>query len=145
MINLKKLLTKILNKLYYANNFGAVTGQEFADKSIASGSTWRGYATFTLPPGAWLVFITVQFSTNNTGYRLFTVSDSNATSSGTLNRTVRIAATPGAATSLTACFPAVGTGSRVYYVNVNQNSGSALTVYGRYTAIKVGEAFQTVT
>ena len=144
MLSLKKLLTKILNKLYYVNNFGAVTGQEFANKTINSVSSgWTGYATFTLPPGAWLVFITVQFSTNNTGCRQFTVGDSDATSAGTLNRTVRIAATPGAATALTTCFPAVG--NRTYYVNVLQNSGSALTVYGRYTAIKVGEEFQTVT
>lgn len=143
MINLKKLLDKILYKLYFVNNFGAVTGQEFADKKINSGSTWTGYATFTLPPGAWLVFITVQYSTHNTGYRQFTISDSNATSVGTLNRTTRIAATPGAATALTTCFPAVG--NRTYYVNVCQNSGTQLTVYGRYTAIKVGEQFQTVT
>ena len=143
MINLKKLLDKILYRLYFVKNFGAVTGQEFADKKINSGSSWVGYSTFTLPAGAWLVFITVQYSTHNTGYRQFTISDSNATSAGTLNRTVRIAATPGAATALTTCFPAVG--NRTYYVNVVQNSGAQLTVYGRYTAIKVGEAFQTVT
>lgn len=145
MINLKKLLNKILNKLYYVNNFGAVTGQEFADKSIASGSTWTGYATFTLPPGAWLVFIAVQFATNNTGYRQVTISDSSATSAGTVNRTARMAATQGANTHFSVIFPAVGTGSRVYYVNCCQNSGTSLKVIGRYTAIKVGEEFQTVT
>lgn len=143
MINLKKLLTKILNKLYYVNNFGAVTGQEFADKKMASGNTWKGYATFTLPAGAWLVFIAMAFSTNNTGYRQVTISDSNATSGGTMNRTTRVAATPGANTHFNMVFPAVG--NRTYYVNVIQNSGTQLNVNGRYTAIKVGEEFQTVT
>ncbi len=143
MINLKKLLDKILYRLYYVNNFGAVTGQEFADKKINSGTSWTGYATFNLPPGAWLVFICVQFATNNTGYRQFTVGDSNATSAGTLIRTARMAATPGAATACTECFPAVG--NRTYYVNVCQNSGAQLNVNGRYTAIKVGEEFQRVT
>lgn len=124
-------------------NFGAVTGQEFADKKINSGSSWTGYATFNLPAGAWLVFICVQFATNNTGYRQFTVSDSNATSAGTLIRTTRMGATPGAATACTECFPAVG--NRTYYVNVCQNSGAQLNVNGRYTAIKLGNQFQTVT
>ena len=124
-------------------NFGAVTGQEFADKSMASGSTWRGYATFTLPAGAWLVFIAMAFSTNNTGYRQVTISDSNATSAGTMNRTTRVAATPGANTHFNMVFPAVG--NRTYYVNLCQNSGASLTVYGRYTAIKLGNSFRAVT
>ena len=144
MLSLKKLLTKILNKLYYVDNFGAVTGQEFADKKINSGSAWTGYATFTLPPGAWLVFIAVQFAANNTGYRQVTISDSSATSAGTVNRTARMAATQGANTHFSVIFPAVGTGSRVYYVNVLQNSGSQLNVIGRYTAIKLGNEFQTI-
>ena len=47
----------IWNSLYYADAFGAVTGQEFADKKISSGTSWTGYATFNLPAGVWLVFI----------------------------------------------------------------------------------------
>ena len=133
----------IWDSLYYRDNFGAVTGQEFADKSMASGSTWRGYATLTLPAGAWLVFIAMAFSTNNTGYRQVTISDSNATSAGTMNRTTRVAATPGANTHFNMVFPAVG--NRTYYVNLCQNSGASLTVNGRYTAIKLGNSFRAVT
>lgn len=122
-------------------NFGAVTGQEFADKKINSGASWTGYATLTLPPGAWLLSICVQFSTHNTGYRQFTISDT--TSAGTLIRTVRVPTNQGAPTSHTITVPVVG--GRKYYINVCQNSGTALTVYGRYTAIKLGNQFQTVT
>ena len=139
MINLKKLLYKILYKIYFVANFGAITGATLPDKSISSGSSWVNYGSFTVPEGAWILFIAVQFSTNNTGYRQFTLGDSSG-AAGVLNRTVRIAATPGAATSLTmACAVTGGT----YYINVCQNSGSALTVYGRYTAIKVGESFSS--
>lgn len=133
----------IWDRLYYADAFGAVTGQEFADKKINSGSAWTGYATFNLPAGVWLVFICVQFATNNTGYRQFTVGDSNATSAGTLIRTTRVGATPGAATACTECFPAVG--NRTYYVNVCQNSGAQLNVNGRYTAIRLGDAVRAAT
>lgn len=133
----------IWDRLYYADAFGAITGQEFADKKINSGTSWTGYATFNLPAGFWLVFICVQFATNNTGYRQFTVSDSNATSAGTLIRTTRMGATPGAATACTECFPAVG--NRTYYVNVCQNSGAQLNVNGRYTAIRLGDAVRAAT
>lgn len=141
MLSLKKLLTKILNKLYYTEHYGAITGATLPDKSISSGSSWVNYGSFTVPEGAWIIFIAVQFSTNNTGYRQFTLGDSSG-AAGVLNRTVRVAATPGATTALT--MGCAVTGGK-YYINVCQNSGSALTVYGRYTAIKVGEEFQAIT
>ena len=151
--SLKKLLEKITGSVDeiisspimtgVVYNFGAITGGVWSDKLINTGSSWAGFATFTLPPGAWLVMITVQFSTNNTGYRQFTVSDTNETSAGVLNRTTRMPATPGAATAWSMCFPADG--NQKYYVNVCQNSGTQLTVYGRYTAIKLGNEFRTVT
>ena len=54
-------------------------------------------------------------------------------------RTVRRAPTNGAATSVDINCPLEG--GKTYYINGIQNSGSALTVQTRYTAVKIGKNY----
>jgi hypothetical protein len=136
MLSLKKLLTKILNKLYYVDNYGAITGASIADKNLSSGSSWQNIGSFTLPEGIWLLYLTSVFATNATGYRLLTISDVSA-AAGTVIRTVRQAPTNGAVTTIAINCPLQG--GQTYYLNGVQNSGTTLKVETRYTAIKIGE------
>lgn len=79
--------------------------------------------------------VTVSFSTNATGYRALSVSNTSA-SAGAAIQTARVAAVSG--TTTTACICLLFKGGTLY-VNAVQNSGSSLTVSPRYTAVKLAE------
>lgn len=137
MISVKKLLYKILNRLHYVPFYGAITGASLPDVNLASSATgWKAIASFTLPDGVWLVYLTCVFASNATGFRIATIAEASAVA-GTVIRTVRISATPSAVTTIAINCPLVG--GRTYYINGLQNSGSTLKVETRYTAVKIGE------
>ena len=120
------------------DHYGAITGASIADKSLSSGSSWQNIGAITLPDGAWLLYLTAVFASNSSGYRLLTVADTSA-AAGTGIRTVRRAPTNGAATTIAINCPLEG--GKTYYINGVQNSGSALTVQTRYTAVKIGKNY----
>lgn len=120
------------------DHYGAITGASIADKSLSSGSSWQNIGSITLPDGAWLLYLTVVFPTNSSGYRQLTVADTSA-AAGTVIRTVRRAPTNGAATTIAINCPLEG--GKTYYINGAQNSGSALTVQTGYTAIRIGKNY----
>lgn len=120
------------------DHYGDITGASIADKSLSSGSSWQNIGSITLPDGAWLLYLTVVFPTNSSGYRQLAVAEQSA-AAGTAIRTVRRAPTNGAATTIAINCPLEG--GRTYYINGVQNSGSALTVQTRYTAIRIGKNY----
>ena len=85
-----------------------------------------------------MLYLTAVFASNGTGYRQLAVADQSA-AAGTVIRTVRRAPTNGAATSVDINCPLEG--GKTYYINGIQNSGSALTVQTRYTAVKIGKNY----
>lgn len=120
------------------DHYGAISGASIADKSLSSGSSWQNIGSITLPDGAWLLYLTAVFASNGSGYRLLTIADTSA-AAGTVIRTVRRAPTNGAATTIAINCPLEG--GKTYYINGVQNSGSALTVQTRYTAVKIGKNY----
>ena len=120
------------------DHYGAISGASIADKSLSSGSSWQNIGSITLPDGAWLLYLTAVFASNGSGYRQLAVADQSA-AAGTVIRTVRRAPTNGAATTVDINCPLEG--GKTYYINGIQNSGSALTVQTRYTAVKIGKNY----
>lgn len=120
------------------DHYGAISGASIADKSLSSGSSWQNIGSITLPDGAWLLYLTASFASNSSGYRLLTIADTSA-AAGTVIRTERRAPTNGAATTIAINCPLEG--GKTYYINGVQNSGSALTVQTRYTAVKIGKNY----
>lgn len=141
MISVKKLLFKIVNRLYYVPTYGVITGASIADKNLSSGTAWQNIGSITLPDGVWLLYLTSVFATSNAGYRQLALGDASGVA-GTIIRTVRRAPTNGTATTIALNCPLEG--GRTYYVNGVQNSGGTLKVETRYTAIKIGEDTSSV-
>ena len=142
MISVKKLIYKIVNRLYYVPTYGAITGGIFEDKQLNSVTgTWQNIGTITLPAGVWLVYLMASFAQNTSGVRQLTIGDTS-TSAGVVIRTARVAPANGAATTVQLNCPLQG--GNTYYVNGAQNSGSKLTVQTRYTAVKIGEDTSSV-
>lgn len=141
MISVKKLIYKIVNRLYYVPTYGVITGASIADKNLSSGTTWQNIGSITLPDGVWLLYLTSVFATSNAGYRQLALGDASGVA-GTIIRTVRRAPTNGTATTIALNCPLEG--GRTYYVNGVQNSGGTLKVETRYTAVKIGEDTSSV-
>lgn len=109
----------------------------FADKSVASG-TRTNLGSFTLTKGTWLICIAVNFPSNANGYRDINISNSSAGSQLDRYRYYRCAPANGSDTHITwTIFDAVSANTTTRYVNVLQNSGSALTVGGGYIAFRL--------
>ena len=160
-VSLKKLLTKILEWIGNRNDnlpidssgnvtangciygkvdyFGGLGGYSPADKTVATGASWKELYNFTLPSGIWLVTFAVQYTSNATGMRAISLGTETA-AAGTIARTVRCqAANDGVITmSLTVPVP-----SGKYYINTYQTSGTSLTAQTRSTAVKIGTALGT--
>lgn len=141
MISVKKLIYKIVNRLYYVPTYGVITGASIADKNLSSGTAWQNIGSITLPDGVWLLYLTSVFATSNAGYRQLALGDASGVA-GTIIRTVRRAPTNGTATTIALNCPLEG--GRTYYVNGVQNSGGTLKVETRYTAVKIGEGTSSV-
>ena len=165
MISVKKLLYKVVTKINSHNStlsshtttlsnhttsintinnnikvarVGTIEGTG-SSKSIASGGTWKNLCSITLPAGVWIVFMSVDFDANGTGYRQATLSTANNTAGGNL-RTARVHATP-TPSDTGIVFSCGVTGGSTYYLNCVQNSGSSLSTAYRYVALRIGTAY----
>lgn len=123
---------------------GAIIGEApSVEPTVPSGTSWQNLRTITLTKGVWMVTIGAEFDGNSAGFRAITLS-TGSTSAGTAIRTVRSAPASTGHTGLQATFPVeVTSTSQIFYLNVFQNSGSALTVRPRHTAIKLGNSTST--
>lgn len=117
------------------NVYGDLLGETLTTANIAN-SGWREAGSFTLPTGVWLLNVAVQFQSNSTGNRQLSLNTATA-SAGALLLTRRQLA----ANSITTDMGVMGVvqGGQTWYINVSQNSGSALTVQPRYSAVRLGD------
>lgn len=142
MISTKKLIYNVIQRFSKVNYKGAIEGSAWTSKSIASGSSWVNLGSITVPPGVWLVSVVATFPSNSTGYRMVTFSDSSSSGGANL-RTQRMPASNGTNTNIPMTFVVSGTEAKTYYLNVVQNSGSALSVDGRYSLVKLADSLGT--
>ena len=136
MLDVKKLLTKLLHKVDTAEFYGHPQGQGLSDYSLASGTSWVRIGSITLPKGVWLIRVSVTFPSNATGRRMITLSNSSATAGGGID-TVSQQAVNGYATVMQIVTYRVLTASTPLYINAVQNSGSTLSLTIRYTAWRI--------
>lgn len=108
----------------------------FADTSVASG-TRTNLGSFTLTKGTWLICIAVNFPNNANGYRDINMSSSSGGTQIDRYRYYRCAPTNGSDTHITWTIFDTASANITRYVNVLQNSGSALTVGGGYIAFRL--------
>lgn len=103
--------------------------EDLANKSVPNNSI-TNLGSFTLTKGLYLVYLTAAFANNTTGYRQLLLSSSATGSS--LNRycSFIFAPCPSTGTGKVSCLLQVTASSATYYINVYQNSGSALNVTG---------------
>lgn len=105
--------------------------------SVASGS-WKTVASITLPRGIWILSGYTQYNSNSTGIRSTVLSESQDDGTSTRNMSSDLNNNTGNNTSKLHFVDIYQIASEVtYYLNAYQNSGSAITTYGRMVAIKI--------
>lgn len=106
--------------------------------SVAS-ATWKTTAEITLPRGIWVLSGYIQFNSNTTGIRsaVLSASRDSGTSTRNMSSDTKEPMTGGNATKLHFFDVYQVASETTYYLNAYQNCGSALTIYGRITAIKI--------
>lgn len=126
MASTKIELTGVRNLL--KNNSGTV--------SVASGSTYN-LDSFTLSAGTWLVSVHGYFQQNASYRRSIWVGSSSTGSGGLTNNARANSAGESQAVNIQFTYIDTVTASTTRYVNVYQNSGSALNVRSRVRAVKL--------
>ena len=115
---------------------GALSG---AASSLAN-NAWASIGSIEFPAGLFLVIVQVQFGTNANGRRQIGISSNNAAdSSGVINNMAWDfkAAVNGASTFCSVTTVINFSATTRYYVKAYQNSGSALAITPRFTAVKL--------
>ena len=136
MLDMKKLIAKLLHKVDTAEFYGHPQGASLSNYSLASGTSWVRVGQITLPKGVWLIRVGVAFPANATGRRMITLSNSSATAGGGID-TESAQAVNGYNTNLQIVTFRVLTASTTLYINAVQNSGSTLSLTIRYTAWRI--------
>lgn len=111
---------------------------EPASVSLAT-ATWKTIATLTLDVGVYLLVGGVRFASNATGIRRCQMSKTaDADNQFGVISNLALNAVNGTYTYCNVTwFANVTADDTVYYLNAYQNSGSALTTYGRFYAVKI--------
>lgn len=106
--------------------------------SVANAS-WETTAEITLGRGIWILSGYIQFNSNATGIRsaVLSASQDSGTSTRNMSSDTSPAMTSGNSTKLHFVDVYQIASETTYYLNAYQNCGSALTIYGRLTAIKI--------
>lgn len=114
----------------------------YVDASVVNvaNNSWKTIATITLPSrGMWLVYLSAQFASNATGRRMMIFTKTQNSDSGNLSVQFKDNRAP-ANGSVSLCKGMDVrriTSPETIYLNVYQNSGSALDCYGRIYAIRL--------
>lgn len=116
---------------------GATTQTMPGSSSLANNS-WVGKANLTLSPGVYVLEGGCRFAANATGYRAVVLASSN-NSSTILTRGARTITPAVDGVAVAASFTMIRefTEQTTLYVNAYQNSGSALTVYPWFRAVRI--------
>jgi hypothetical protein len=105
--------------------------------SVASGS-WKTVASITLTRGIWILSGYTQYNSNSTGIRSTVLSESQDDGTSTRNMSSDLRTNTGNNTSKLHFVDIYQIATQTtYYLNAYQNSGSAITTYGRMVAIKI--------
>lgn len=143
MLNIKKLILKILFNFKYADFYGAPTGSTLPDKSVSSGTSWKNLGSITLPKGVWFISACVAFPSNAAGRRAMSLSTTSGSGGATLATETK-GAVNGTSTYLQCRITQYFDGSTPLYVLGLQNSGSTLTASIRWSAYKLGEEVRRI-
>lgn len=139
LTRLKPAFTKINSRLGVLEACKVVTVDTSVayDVTQASGAAFNA-GNFTLTKGEYLVVLTGRWAANANGYRQIWLSDSASGSSLRWNTVTSVRAVDGAITNvqMTALLQ-VTAASATFYVVVNQNSGSSLTLNVRRAVTKI--------
>lgn len=140
MLNLKALLTKILNHI---NDVGTWVSDIASAVSCGTAKYYK-IASITLPAGTWTIFTCANFpATNATGYRdIYTTTDdfTNGTTTMPSNYAyiTRLVIPAGNyAQVLNASFPVKVSSQTTFNLVGHQNSGSTMSVTGRMYAVRI--------
>lgn len=111
-----------------------------SNTSIASGTSWTNFTSFSLPAGTHIVEVVARFASNASGRRALNLSDS----SGGSYYPYLFSQDNRAAVDGNYTFCHINTvihvaAAKTLYINVAQNSGSALTTYVSYQYTKIGD------
>lgn len=109
----------------------------FTNKSVASGTSMVNLGSFTLAAGYWIVYVNAIFASNATGRRALNISESSGGSAISEASVLVVPPVSGTDTRIQLVYFLHPTASTTYYANVYQNSGSTLTVQGRYGTWKI--------
>ena len=112
-----------------------VTGS--ATVSLASGTTLTQITSFTLSPGTWHISLGLSFASNATGRRQGNLSTTSGGSAVVTALACNANATNGTQTLMNWGYDITITASTTYYLNAYQNSGSALSTSGYYSAVRI--------
>lgn len=107
-----------------------------AATSVATATTVN-LDTITLAAGTWLVTYSVEFASNATGRRVMTLTTNATSLTSTPLYMMSTAAANGLATNLSRSQVIVTTASTTRYLNVYQNSGSALNCRSCIQAVRI--------
>lgn len=107
-----------------------------AATSVATATTVN-LDTITLAAGTWLVTYSVEFASNATGRRVMTLTTNATSLTSTPLYMMSTAAANGLATNLSRSQVIVATASTTRYLNVYQNSGSALNCRSCIQAVRI--------
>ena len=108
-------------------------------ESVTSNANWHTVKDFTISaPGTYLISIHANFPSNATGRRQMVLSTSQDSSSAVARRFMESKnAVNGTATYLNLTAVVVVPSSTTYYINVQQNSGSSLSVTWEYSYVRL--------
>ena len=119
-----------------ADKVVTVSGSSMSVASATSGAT--SLCSITLGAGLWVILCNARLGTSANGYRYIALSTSS-TSMGAVSHSATVLAAPASGNQTQISFPAYVnvSASTTYYLNVRQNSGSAITCTGYIDAIKI--------
>jgi hypothetical protein len=120
-----------------ASPFNTVTYITPNGVSVSSGS-WKTVAEITFTRGIWVVSAFAQFNSNATGRRgaIFSETQDDGTAYRSMSNDNQVAVN-GALTFCRFVDIYEVSSSKTFYLNAYQDSGSALTTYGRIYAVKI--------
>ena len=110
-----------------------------SDSNLATGGAANA-GSITLTPGLYIIKVTARFSANGTGYRQAWLSTTQTGTAKDFDSIVSVPAVDGAITSIQLTVMASITENTTFYIVVNQNSGSTLTLNTRYSIARLGNS-----
>lgn len=128
-----------LSAAYGSNRADLLKSTAVSAIEVASSTTgYSNLTSITLTTGLWIVLCVATFTANSTGYRVANLS-TTSTGSGVSPIAISHHAPVTGVTTRLHFYTAlnVTTASRTYYLNVRQNSGTALDCGGEIQAVKI--------